>query len=189
MLIVGTGLSDAELWGWKPDFPGTTIRVDVDERQLTTNHVPTVALHADARHRALAAGRPASSGNPRTHGTQDRGGAGRAAAARQASLEAAAGEAGAWAELNSALAAALPAETIVAGDSSQVTYYGTAHHWPSQAPMQLLYPAIYATLGYGLPAAIGAKIGRPETARDRARRRRRVHVLRRGARHRGASSG
>ncbi len=162
VLIVGTGLSDAELWGWKPDFSGTTIRVDVDERQLGANHVPTVALHADAE-TVLSQLADLLSGNPRTHGVRDREGAARAAAAREASIEAAATEAGVWAGLNTRLAAALPPATIVAGDSSQVTYYGTAHHWPAQAPMQLLYTAIYATLGYGLPAAIGAKIGRPET--------------------------
>jgi len=51
----------------------------------------------------------------------------------------------------------------VAGDSSQVTYYGTAHHWPAELPNRLLYPTIYATLGYGLPAAVGAAIADPGT--------------------------
>jgi thiamine pyrophosphate-dependent acetolactate synthase large subunit-like protein len=60
------------------------------------------------------------------------------------------------------LAAALPADTVVAGDSSQVTYYGTVHHWPFTPANRLLYPTGYATLGYGLPAAIGAKVAQPE---------------------------
>jgi acetolactate synthase-1/2/3 large subunit len=47
---------------------------------------------------------------------------------------------------------------VVAGDSSQVTYYGTVHHWRFTPANRLLYPTGYATLGYGLPAAIGAKL-------------------------------
>jgi acetolactate synthase-1/2/3 large subunit len=50
---------------------------------------------------------------------------------------------------------------VVAGDSSQVTYYGTVHHWPFTPANRLLYPTGYATLGYGLPAAIGAKVAAP----------------------------
>jgi len=71
-------------------------------------------------------------------------------------------DAGPWAEIQAVLAAALPADTVVAGDSSQVTYYGTVHHWPFTPANRLLYPTGYATLGYGLPAAIGAKVAQPE---------------------------
>ena len=58
--------------------------------------------------------------------------------------------------INRELSAALPRDTIVAGDSAQVSYFGTAHFWPMERAGQFLYPAGYATLGYGLPAAIGA---------------------------------
>jgi acetolactate synthase-1/2/3 large subunit len=51
---------------------------------------------------------------------------------------------------------------VVAGDSSQVTYYGTVHYWPFGLTNRLLYPTGYATLGYGLPAAIGAKTAQPQ---------------------------
>lgn len=68
-----------------------------------------------------------------------------------------------WADIQRSLARALPADTVVAGDSSQVTYHGTVHSWPFMPASRLLYPTGYATLGYGLPAAIGAKVA--ETAR------------------------
>jgi acetolactate synthase-1/2/3 large subunit len=76
----------------------------------------------------------------------------------------AARDAGAWEPIQRALSAALPADTVVAGDSSQVTYYGTVHHWPFTPANTLLYPTGYATLGYGLPAAIGAKVAAPDRA-------------------------
>ncbi|MGR7028183.1 thiamine pyrophosphate-binding protein [Geodermatophilus sp. URMC 62] len=161
VLVVGTGLSDAELWGWEPALPGTTIRVDVEAGQLHKRLTPTVGLHGDAATvlprlaELVAAGPVAAASAPR------RAGAARARQAREDSAAAAAPEAGPWAGLNRALAAALPPETVVAGDSSQVTYFGTAHFWPVPGPAQLLYPAVYATLGYGLPAAIGAGIGDP----------------------------
>jgi acetolactate synthase-1/2/3 large subunit len=83
---------------------------------------------------------------------------------REGILAEAAEDAGPWAEIQHALAAALPGDTVVAGDSSQVTYYGTVHYWPFTPANRLLYPTGYATLGYGLPAAIGAKIAAPERA-------------------------
>ena len=43
-----------------------------------------------------------------------------------------------------------------------MTYYGTVHHWPFTPANRLLYPTGYATLGYGLPAAIGAKVAQPD---------------------------
>ena len=56
----------------------------------------------------------------------------------------------------------LPANTIIAGDSSQVTCMGTTTFYRAQQPNSLLYMATYATLGYGLPAAIGAKVAVPD---------------------------
>lgn len=47
---------------------------------------------------------------------------------------------------------------VVAGDSSQVTYDGSVHALKASTPDQLLYMPGFATLGYGIPAAIGAKL-------------------------------
>jgi len=157
-LVVGTGLGDAELWGWAPRFAGATVRVDVDPEQLTKRHTPTLGLAGDAAAvlAALAARLPAAPAGGA--------GAARAARARAGCAEAAQADPGPWRALNAALAAALPEDAVVAGDSSQVTYYGTVHHWPVGRPNQLLYPVGYATLGYGLPAAIGAKVALPRAS-------------------------
>lgn len=49
-------------------------------------------------------------------------------------------------------------DVAIAGDSSQATYFGTATHWKAARPNRFLYPAGYGTLGYAVPAAIGAAL-------------------------------
>jgi acetolactate synthase-1/2/3 large subunit len=56
------------------------------------------------------------------------------------------------------IAEALPDDAIVAGDSSQIVYMALGSVLRSQHPHSLLYTPTYATLGYGLPAAIGARV-------------------------------
>jgi acetolactate synthase-1/2/3 large subunit len=51
---------------------------------------------------------------------------------------------------------------VLTGDSSQVTYLGSVHFFDLPAPRRFCYTPGYATLGYGLPAAIGAALARPE---------------------------
>jgi acetolactate synthase-1/2/3 large subunit len=59
--------------------------------------------------------------------------------------------------------AALPADGVLTGDSSQVTYFGSVHFFNMPAPRRFCYSPGFATLGYGLPAGVGAAIGRPGT--------------------------
>lgn len=66
------------------------------------------------------------------------------------------------AELNEAIMNAVPADTIIGGDSSQVTCMGSTTFFRAQQPNSLLYMGTYATLGYGLPASIGAKLAAPD---------------------------
>jgi acetolactate synthase-1/2/3 large subunit len=67
----------------------------------------------------------------------------------------------ALARLAETVAAVLPSGTILGGDSSQITYLGTASFVRQDRPHSLLYTPAYATLGYGLPASIGAKVAAP----------------------------
>ncbi len=157
LIVAGSELGDSDLWGGELAPQGTVIRVDVDPAQLHKNLHADVAIRADVS-AAFEALLEASAA------TTEGDGAGRAAAARQACAAECAAEARPWAPINEALWQALPEDVIVAGDSSQVTYYGTVHTWPFDRPGQLLYPTGYATLGYGLPAAIGAKVAEPDRA-------------------------
>jgi thiamine pyrophosphate-dependent acetolactate synthase large subunit-like protein len=55
----------------------------------------------------------------------------------------------------------LPRETIVVCDQTGINYW-MEWHFPVYAPRTFLYPVGSATLGYGVPAAIGARIARPD---------------------------
>lgn len=162
LLIVGSEAGDSDLWGGVLE-PGRTgervvVRVDLDPAQLHKNVVADLPVLGDAATvlrdvlDTLAGkgfrGWPLSIDSP-------------VFPAKAAIDEEAARGAAPWDEVQRSLCAALPGDTVVAGDSSQVTYYGTVHHWPFTPANRLLYPTGYATLGYGLPAAIGAKVADP----------------------------
>jgi acetolactate synthase-1/2/3 large subunit len=55
----------------------------------------------------------------------------------------------------------LPRETIVVSDQTGINYW-MEWHFPVYAPRTFLYPVGSATLGYGVPAAIGARVARPD---------------------------
>jgi acetolactate synthase-1/2/3 large subunit len=61
-----------------------------------------------------------------------------------------------------ALAAGLGEDAVLVNDSAMACYYGAAHYLPVAHSRRFLYPTGGATLGYALPAAIGAKLARPE---------------------------
>ncbi len=157
LLVVGSELGDSDLWGGtvQPGTPGgrTVVRVDIDPAQLNKNVSADVEVLGDAALflgavlDAMPAERsPAHTVDP---------------AIGKAIDDEAAVDGGPWAAVQAVLRDSLPADTVVAGDSSQVTYLGTVHHWPFTPRNRLLYPTGYATLGYGLPAAIGAKVADP----------------------------
>ncbi|MBI4247468.1 MAG: thiamine pyrophosphate-binding protein [Candidatus Rokubacteria bacterium] len=64
------------------------------------------------------------------------------------------------AELLGALREALPADAIVVNDQTGINYW-MEWHFPVLAPRTFLYPVGSATLGYAVPAAIGARLARP----------------------------
>ena len=62
-----------------------------------------------------------------------------------------------------ALRAALPDDGIVATDMTQIAYTGNCH-FTCRRPRGWFHPQGFGTLGYALPAAIGAKLAAPQRA-------------------------
>lgn len=153
LLVIGTELGDSDLW--EGQIRGqVVIRCDIDAAQLEKNCPADHVLLGDAAVtlNALLDALPVKVG----------GGEQRSAALRTACRNEAAADAGVYAEINGAVRAALPAEAVLAGDSSQVTYFGSVHYFDVPAPRRFCYSPGFATLGYGLPAGLGAAIGRPD---------------------------
>lgn len=160
VVVVGSELAESELGPntWVPR--GYLIRVDIEKNQLAGRWPADQAVHAGARE--FMSGCLSAISSLGTRGPQSGSATQRAATLRAGLDPAIDAQSGDWAEINALLAGALPRDTIVAGDSSQVSYRGTMYRWPMDQPRQFLYPAGFATLGYGVPAAIGAKLAKPE---------------------------
>jgi len=153
VLAVGTELGESDLWGPSLQLGGRLIRVDVDPAQLQKNAAADVALAGDARAvlEALVGALPR-----RTAPDED------LSRAREAIRDEALADGEPFLPLAAALDEALGADGILAGDSTMASYYGAVHFVPMDARRRRIYPTGYATLGYALPAAIGAKLAAPE---------------------------
>lgn len=155
LLVVGTELGDSDLWGGQ--IRGrTVIRCDIDSAQLDKNCPADHTLLGDAATTlsALSAALPKGASANET----ERADALRAACRAEAMIDG-----GPYVDINAAVRAALPADAVLCGDSSQVTYFGSVHFFDVPAPRRFCYSPGYATLGYGLPAGLGAAIGLPGT--------------------------
>jgi len=159
VLAVGTELAPSDLWNGPLRFPGTLVRVDIDPIGCLTNAVPDVAVVGDAAQvlgrisehvQGVAAGPgPAAARHEWTAGIADW---------RKRKAADAAEEGREWLPVVEALQAALPRDAVVGADSAMVCYYGLLANLATYGPATFLYPTGFGTLGYGLPAAIGAKV-------------------------------
>jgi thiamine pyrophosphate-dependent acetolactate synthase large subunit-like protein len=157
VLAVGTELGHSDLWRDPPlPLTGKLIRVDIDPAQRHKNARAAVAITADAAS-ALAAISAELDGLE----SRDRGG-GEAEELRSAIRAEALRHGAAYEELVGAIQRALGEDAIVAGDSTRACYDGAVHLLTLDGPRQFLYPTGFATLGYGIPAGVGAKLAHPD---------------------------
>jgi acetolactate synthase-1/2/3 large subunit len=157
LLLVGTELGDSDLWGHTLALSGAVIRVDIDDHQLDKNAPAKVGIRGDAEVVLDLLLRRLRTANLVWRDRKSEIAIARSAIAKEAELSD-----GVWKAVQDAIRPAVTGDVVVAGDSAQVSYYGTVHHWPMGPADRFLYPTGYATLGYGLPAAIGAKVAAPE---------------------------
>ncbi|HET6619411.1 MAG TPA: 5-guanidino-2-oxopentanoate decarboxylase [Dongiaceae bacterium] len=134
-------------------FNGRSIRIDIDPQQVVRTRQPDLPIVADASEAAAALApllKPAQ-----------RGGAARAAATRDAVLGDLSRVYRASLHLMETVRESLPGAVLV-GDSAQPVYAGCIYY-PSAAPRSWFCSATgYGTLGYALPAAIGAQLAAPD---------------------------
>jgi acetolactate synthase-1/2/3 large subunit len=166
VLAVATELGETDTWlGEERLAPGgPLVRIDIDPEQLVRAVPPAHALLGDAKAALAALALKLEGLEPPGSRRPSGSGAARVIEARGALP-------GHWrpgterhVPLLDAVRAVLPDDGIVATDSTRPGYSAN-HHFPARRPRTWLTSATgYGTLGYALPAAIGAKLGRPEQA-------------------------
>ena len=132
---------------------GKLIRIDIDTAQLSRNVKPNLAIRSDARY-ALQALLCELHDLP----TKETGGVARATALRNSVRQERNPD---FAAFFATIQEALPG-VIIAGDSTQPTYYAWMQYETEQARRYFHSASGFGTLGYAVPSAIGAKLAAPE---------------------------
>lgn len=154
VLAVGTELGEMATNQWTLAFEGRLIQVDVRSEHIGRSYPDALGVVGDAAAvlEGLSSRVPAAS----------RGGAARARAAHERIAKGLEGQ-GREAEfaLLQSIRDALPRGGIVAWDMT-ISGYIAAPFYPVYEPGTWLYPLGSGTLGYAWPAAVGAKVARPD---------------------------
>jgi 5-guanidino-2-oxopentanoate decarboxylase len=157
VLLVGSQVAPGDHFLHDLEIPADLVRIDIDPAELTSRYAAAVPIQSDARAAvpalagALARRTPVATRAQGEAWTRD---VLSANAAAMTPLERV--HARIWRVLRSAL----PADTIVMGDATQLVYTGS-YAMPMQTERCWYYSGTYCALGVALPMAIGAKIGAP----------------------------
>lgn len=161
-LLVGAQLSDLELWGLtEPLNLRGLVRIDIDAEQLGRRWIPEVGLHGDAAATLQALADAVAGALPA--GTAPANGDGASAVRDARAALTPPPEVARFRPLLDVLDRVLPADRIVAGDSTQPVYAAN-HLLPMGTPRSWLMPIGYGCLGCALPMALGAKLAAPQRA-------------------------
>lgn len=156
VLVVGTKLGGAETEDGAMPLPARHVRIDIDLEEIERNYRPSVSIVGDARKSTAALAAALESAGVSAAGWSGD----EVAKVRASALETAFGAQNA--AYLAALRRAMPRDAILVNDTTMMTY-AAAKFFPSYQPRTFLVPAGYLTLGFSVPAAIGAKIAKPET--------------------------
>lgn len=154
-IVFGSKLGAQETDYQRMPLPRNLIRVDIDEIEATRNYCPAIPVVADTRKTADAVvGALDERGIQKTCWSADQ----IAEIRSGAFLEC-------WGQDQQpyvdALRNAIPDEGILVTDMTMMSYLSN-RRYPVYRPRTYFFPSGYGTLGYSVPAAIGAKIAQPE---------------------------
>ncbi len=162
VLSVGNEFGETEMWpDYKPlVFPDRFIRIDIDPEQLVRGFSAALPILADAKS-ALGDLNRALGVPKKTKVSPDSPGAKRAAAVRAAVAKHWIPTVAVHRPIAAAVQKALP-DAIFVGDSAESVYALNQCLEPSRPRSYFTSSTGYGTLGYGMPAAIGAKLAAPD---------------------------
>jgi 5-guanidino-2-oxopentanoate decarboxylase len=158
IIAVGTELSETDSWVDRLPINGRMIRIDIESAVTMRDYPADVALVGDSG-RALAAMTKRLSG----HSPARAFAGGEIATLRAKMVASRKPLQRKHILILDALREALPEDGVVCSDMTQIAYTGI-HHFPCSRPRSWFHPSGYGTLGWALPAAIGAKLAAPERA-------------------------
>jgi acetolactate synthase-1/2/3 large subunit len=154
LIVIGSKLGVQSTEHFRFPIPENHIRIDIDEEELVRNATPSIAIHADAgvALRALLDGlEPGDSEWTEAEIREAR---------TRTEATAFGADRVAWLQ---AIRSAIPSDGVIAWDMTMMSYVACGL-FPVSQPRTWLFPHGFGTLGFALPAAIGAKVGRPEAA-------------------------
>jgi thiamine pyrophosphate-dependent acetolactate synthase large subunit-like protein len=155
LLAIGTEFASADWFGRYPQFPADIVRVDIDPTGIFTNITPSHPLLGDAKATlrllidALGDGAVVAESAEATQ-------------RKNSFVRAQEEAASAWMDSFATLNDTIPDDTIIAADNAMSAYNGAVPAIRLKRSRTFLFPTGFGTLGYGLPAGIGAKIASPE---------------------------
>ena len=144
ILCAGSELSETDFWNDSIVIGKNLIRIDIDASAISRPHTADIAILGDAKQalELIAAGIAARAGDSTASfdlGEPD---------ALRAML----------AKVLQVIRAALPPETVICSDMTQIAYAAN-EIFPVLKPRTWIHPVGFGTLGFALPAGIGAKFG------------------------------
>ena len=155
MLAVGTRFPESETAAWSLRLPRQLIHIDVDEAEIGRNYPVSQGIVGDARLALEALIDLCPNDGPRASRSAE------VAELRSCLLQDFQRQSPEAVELMRTLRSALPRETIIVPDLTVVAYW--CHHLLDVFEPRTYFTSMgFGTLGFGLPAAIGAKLAVPE---------------------------
>ncbi|MFM8747529.1 MAG: 5-guanidino-2-oxopentanoate decarboxylase [Aestuariivirga sp.] len=148
ILCVGSELSETDFWNDRVVIEKNLIRIDIDPAVIARPHTAEIAILGDARQALamIAAGivdRPGEAKARFDRGEPDQ---------LRAML----------AKVLGVIRESLPEDTVICSDMTQIAYAAN-EIFPVSKPRTWIHPVGFGTLGFALPAGIGARFGRPDT--------------------------
>jgi acetolactate synthase-1/2/3 large subunit len=155
VLAIGTELASSDFWREPSPVGRCLIRLDIDPTQMVKGqraNVPLVGDAVDGVDGLLSRLRPRLGRRPESD----------LAAARSARVAEAEQLGARWLPYLQAIRQCLPAEAVITSDTAMACYYGALANLEVDTRGRYLHPTGLGTLGYSLPAAIGASRADPE---------------------------
>ncbi len=157
VLVVGSELGQSDLFNGPLAPGGRVVRIDVDPRMRDVNVAADVMVVGDASDTlatllGLLRERGTASGPDRAE---------RVAALRAATDAAARETGGRWLPWVDAIQRSLDDDAVVATDNAMCVYYGLLPNLVVRRSSSVHFPTGFGTLGFTVPAAIGAALAAP----------------------------